>query len=40
MAAWLDYREELQALAHLPGIKTLFDDADAVIARLNTDSTR
>jgi hypothetical protein len=35
LAAWLDY-----PLAHLPGIETFFDEADAVIARLNTDSTR
>ena len=32
---WLDYRADLQALAHLPGIQKFFDEADANIARLS-----
>jgi hypothetical protein len=31
---WLAYRADLQALAHLPGIQTFFDEADEIIARL------
>jgi hypothetical protein len=32
---WLAYRDDLQALAHLPGITTFFDEADANIAWLS-----
>ena len=35
LAEWLAYRADLQALAHLPGIQTFFDEADHVIAQLS-----
>ena len=34
LGVWLAYRADLQPLAHLPGITTFVDEADAAIARL------
>jgi hypothetical protein len=33
---WLAYRDDLRALANLPGIERFFDEADDVIARLTS----
>ena len=40
LGVWLAYRADLQPLAHLPGITTFVDEADAAIARLRSTAAR